>query len=174
MSWSGLRAYWIVIFGAVTLAALWFGQVLYERYYVHAPLQEALLQVDGVVAVEITQDQVEVKLAQISDLSETFTQIRKVTEASPYQGRIIIKDNPDPRLEATWDKMHLAIYEAASRANFQTMAATVARVAGVGGIDSYAAAVDNDYIYVQLSDGSHYLYRVIPRQTGGQGGSFGD
>lgn len=173
MSWSGWRLYWIVIFGAVTLAVLWGGGAFYDRYYVHDPLQEALLQVDGVVAVEIAEDQVEVKLAHISDLSETFTQLRKVMDDSSYQGRIVIKDNPAPKLEAAWDKIHLAIYEAASRANFQSMAATVDRVAAVERIASYAVKVDNDNIYVQLSDGSHYLYRIIPRQAGGEGGSSG-
>ncbi|TDA69473.1 MAG: hypothetical protein D9V47_06150 [Clostridia bacterium] len=170
MIFAGLRTHLIVVFLAVTLAALLAGNFLYQRYYVQEPLKDQLLGIAGVKQVEISGDNVTITLGQVSDLGRTYPQLQTI--ASRQGLPVEITSTTDPLLEGAWDRVQYAIYEAASQGDFTVMAARVAQEMAAVGVKDYRLAVDDGFIFFQARHAAHNLYRIVPRRDA-KGGAAG-
>lgn len=170
MPFKGWRLHFVLLAALITLLLLTGSQWAYRHYSQEKPLAGALLSDPAVVDVAVTRTntalQVKVTLGPAADLPQIYRRLQeRVNQVYGRQAvKIVIQDHRSPALETLWRESQFAVYEAAVRGNFTQMAATVEQLARRAGITGYSIDVDDNYIYVQFSQGEDYLYQVVPRQ----------
>ena len=96
-------------------------------------------------------------------LPETMTAVWRILSESPGQFQVRLMDTPTDKQMRAFNDMQFVIEEAVMVGNFQEMAAELQAIAD--GFDlEVTLGIDREYIYVQLEDGSHTLYRMIHRE----------
>ena len=109
---------------------------------------------------------VNVKLGPVSDLRTTYTAITKGLEkVSKDPIKIVVADDRDAALDQAYYRMHFAIQESLQRGTFTSAEVVVTREAATSQLKTARLYVDNDRVYLQLSDNDHYLYEVLDRPT---------
>ncbi|QGP93441.1 hypothetical protein MGLY_28490 [Neomoorella glycerini] len=180
MHFKGWRLQFVFLAALLTLGLLTGGQWAYRHYSQEKPLADTLKSDPAVQEATVirTADGLEVRviLGPGADLPQAYRQVQETVHKlyGRQQVKLVIQDRRSPALESLWRESQFAVYEAAVRGNFTQMAATVDRLARQAGIDHYAINVDDNYIYLQFSQGQAYLYQVVPRQnyvTRGEGQS---
>ena len=176
MHFKGWRLHFVLLAALLSLSLLTGGQWAYRHFGQEKPLAGALEAVPGVQAVTVIPGtgtlEVRINLGPVTHLQQTYSKleeaIRGVYGQQPF--KIILQDNPAPVLDRLWQASQYAVYEAAVRGNFTSMAAGVADLARQAGVSDYALNIDDRNIYLVFRQGQNYLYRVIPRQTDSQQG----
>ncbi len=83
-------------------------------------------------------------------------------------GRVVVKDDPTPRLVAAYHEIHFSVQQGISTGLFAEMAADIERrLQGEEGL-AYRLAVGERHVFVHLTDGEGELYRVVPRRGVGR------
>lgn len=180
MHFKGWRLHFVLLAALLTLSLLTGGQWAYRHYSQEKPLTDTLKSDPAVqeATVNRTPDGLEVKvlLGRGADLPQAYRHVQETVYKlyGRQHVRLVVQDRRSPALESLWRESQFAVYEAAVQGNFTRMAATVEQLAHRAGIENYAVNVDDNYIYLQFSQGQAYLYQVVPRQnpiTRGEGQS---
>jgi len=153
------------------------GSALVRHLRVDSPLHAAMTQDPAVLGYSVdnagTEPVLHVRLGPVPDLAETYQRIdstaRRTLGSGPY--RIQLEDRRTPALASAYHRIHFALQEGLQRGTYDTMEQRVeAETAGLG-LSSHRLTVSDGRIYVQLSQGSDYLYAVLerPQVQGGEG-----
>ena len=167
----------LVVLG-VALAA---GQLLYERR-VRSPLEQVLLQVDGVEAVTVEPGgsmravgptHIRVRLSPDADLERAYGAVARAAadNLGSRLGRIELEDARSPELEETLREMRFAVEEAVATGSFQQMADTLRAVAAARSLDHFRVSVDRQFVYLTLARDGAYLHELVARAPYGPGGA---
>jgi len=169
MVWHGFRLKAIAVSFALGLACLFGGQWLYDHYGYQQSLQQVLDR-DPRIAGFRTEEEgdhllITVQLQSPADLKNTYrTMERKVQNALGNRSFVLqLADKRSPALEKAFYKSHFAIYEALVRGSFRDMEAEINAQAGSVGAEA-EVYIDNENVYIALTQGDHFLTTVIPRR----------
>ncbi|HPT86586.1 MAG TPA: hypothetical protein PL004_01875 [Bacillota bacterium] len=181
---KNLQAWMVVAAFAGTLALLFGGQALNTKFKVTEPLQRELASrreiqhfavrpVDDGVAVELT-------VKQTNDLKELLEFVK--TKVEWYHQKpvtsFVIQSNSNKRLEKIRYDLSFYLEEALASGHYIQLKSALDNLKEDGLISN--VYLTDDYVYLQLEEGSHYLYQAVPRtsrlvtfnNTGTGGGSL--
>lgn len=134
------------------------------------PLSSDAAALPGVAAVEIgtgRDGRVEVRavLARDARVEEVYPGLEAVAKArlGARLGGIVIVDDPSPRLEAAYHRIHFTLYEAAATGRFTAMAREIDEALRDEEGLEYRVAVGDEHLFVHLREEGAELVRVIPR-----------
>lgn len=178
MNWRQYN--WLAGCAAVclTVAVLFSGQMVWQKFAVAKPLDKAFLEISGVTeAVWDKQSKngepikIYVTLQNIENLARTYAELndgaRKVLGKKPF--KIVIHDGRSAELEQFNYKVQYLVQEAIFTGNFSTMTKQIAAQAKDEHID-LQMYVDAENVYLQTKKAAAEMYVVIPRQFSKSGG----
>ena len=181
---KNLQTWMVVAAFACTLALLFGGQALNTKWKVNEPLQKEILSkgqirhfavrpVENGVAVELT-------LKQTDDLKELLEFVKAKVERYHHKPvtSFVIQSNPNQRLEKVHYDLSFYLEEALASGHYIQLKSALDNLKEDGLISN--VYLTDDYVYLQLEEGSHYLYQAVPRtsrlvtfnNTGTGGGSL--
>lgn len=169
---KGIKLHWVGTFTLLALAMLFIGQDLYDRYGVEKPLNQAIASVAQGASVQYRKDGprtvVEVSQAKLVDLGDSYRHILKVSRERFGQNvRVQIGDQPDIEVEKVWAELQFPVYQGIATGNYTEMKKQADGLIGNPGNVSAKLSMDNENVYVQIEKGDYYIYRVVPRDYGG-------
>jgi hypothetical protein len=176
----GKKYSWLygVLASLITLAMLFGGQALFNKYAMAKPMDKMFEHMDGIERVQITFDEpgdslgkIEIALTDVDNLQVLYVQILagldKYGGAKKYN--IVLKDTRDAQLEDFYYQIHYFLEEARDNKNFAAMAEKIQKKSAESGIRS-KIYVDAGYIYLQAEKKSweqlragNQLYIVLAR-----------
>ncbi|WP_227766540.1 hypothetical protein [Zhaonella formicivorans] len=166
---KGLRLPLILLAAILTFGILLGGQWIVQEYSVRRPLVEGVTQVPGVQDVKAIKGKqgliLEIKLGAVHDLAKTYRLLKdstNVQDSSRLQLRLVDKRNDT--LTQLWNKSQFAIYEALANGNFTAMSRNIENIMKNSGADSWRISIDAENIYLEMHQGSNYLYEIVPRE----------
>jgi hypothetical protein len=156
----------LILIALVTLAVLFGGYQAYQRFNVIDPLEAQLKAVHGVQDVQVqtgNPGRIRVELGPVKDLQMTYTElVHTVTQLMGGSETIVIVDNPDDTLRTAYENFVAPmVSEGIAKGNYMEMISSVEGKAQSLGITA-RVTMDEHNIYIQLANGSHYLYHVTP------------
>jgi hypothetical protein len=170
MKLFGLRPHIVIIALILTLSLLLGGNYVYQKYRVDRSLVQLYDDqtcVEG-VAVERSSSQTTLRLslARVDNLRETYRELQTLAETvvPPDQLDLELADRRSDRLQAAFHDVHLQVFEAASTGRFSLLEGISTELAEEWGLSHVLISTDGHRIYVQLHNGEHYLYEVVPMQ----------
>ncbi|HWR07187.1 hypothetical protein [Sporomusa sp.] len=164
----------------LTLAVLFGGQLLWNKYAVANPINKTFQNIDGVESVHIgplneqgrTGEPIKiyVKLAHVPNLQKLYGEmaegLKQVSGQKKYD--IIIQDNRTPDLDKFYYSIHYTIQEAIFTGNFTEMAERIEAKASIAGVETQTY-VDTNKVYLQMTKGTNEMYVVVARADSRQG-----
>jgi len=159
----------VILSSVVVFGVLYAGNIWLTRRTVMQPLERSLREIAGVTDVKIaetsTEVSVNVKMGAMPDLRTAYLEIDKHVKdlASRKQIDLHIEDRRSPALEDAYYNIHFDVQQAIATGGFAQMADNVGKKMKALGIEKYRVFVDSDDVYVQMQQGSDYLYEVVPR-----------
>jgi hypothetical protein len=165
----------------ITLAVLFGGQLLWNKYAVANPINEMFKNIDGVESATVGRltDQgknnekfkIYVRLSNVPDLQKAYGEItdglNQIDSGKKYD--IVIEDKRTPDLERFYYDIHYYIQEAISTGNFATMAERIEAKAETAGITA-KVYVDTQNVYLQMTKSGAEMYVIIARNDSALGG----
>ncbi|MNH91912.1 hypothetical protein D3C87_239930 [compost metagenome] len=158
-----------VVISAAVIFGGWFA---YSQFAVEAPLKKLATEYEGVknVQFDITQKQVDLKL----DL-DPKTDLRGLVEHLTVDGKSLIGsrklkltvvDHSNKVLDQWWSKALFPVAEAMDNKKYTEIPVTLEKLKeGAPGL-SVNTVMDNQNIYVSLSDGKASKFIILPRVPG--------
>lgn len=165
--WPVMLIVALLTFGAIFAFNLW-----HQQRIIKEPLLESLQQMDGVQSVEVsTQEHSQkmiylVTLSDANNLPAVYSQMDELL-LSTYHNRdnylLLLAENSNSYLQSVYEKIQFALMEGERTGNYTGMNEEVSRLLEQeeDKVD-YSLWVDQDRIYLFLSSGSNYLYKIIP------------
>lgn len=173
----GFRWLYVAAAAVITLAVLSVSYSSYEKVGVKRPLLSELSAHSDVAGADVRREGpetvVDIDLEKVPDLAVTYRALDEIVErhmgTAAY--RIRLEDAGSPGLDAAYHLIHFYVEEAAVRGTFGEMISESSKRLEEAGYNDYKISVDKDRIYVQISDSSGYLYRIVDREPvkGGAG-----
>lgn len=166
---GGLRIPVIILSTCLALGILFGGHWIYQNYFVLRPLVNELHAVPGVEKVIInekgTRMTVDILLKEKVDLKETYSLIEDLmAKVNSDELQFQIEDRSNEKLENLFYQSQYCIYEALMQGNFTDMSKNIEKIMQSAEGVKWRLNMDLHYIYLEMHDGDHYLYKVIPRQ----------
>lgn len=170
---SRVRLVPIVLVAILALAILFGSWQAYQHFNLLSPLKRNLQQVEGVQTVSIltgSPDVVQVELGPFSklkngDLQQTYHDItNQISSRLGSAVTIHLGDHQDNQLASALENYQPILHEGLAKGNYVEMINQVTKVAKSQHIQA-RITMDGQYIYIQLQEGSHYLYSVMPYST---------
>ncbi len=166
----GVRIPVVLMAMAGALLLLFGAQFVYNRQAVDQPLVSIYHNVPAVKHVSLQNTpsglQVDVRLGLVPNLRETYmaleNQVNAVLGGAHFQ--INLTDARTPALLNDFYKMNGALEQGIATGQFVAMEQQVQAMGAKDGLSQASAIVDNHYVYVELVQGKHYLYELLPRQ----------
>lgn len=168
-----------VLLVALSALVLFFGiNHIYQCYFKREPLLDEICSLEGVAGAEIVSDKGGETLMITPESSfqgELQTLIGAVEKEISGRYRnpldVEIKDRRNPLLHRFASAVSPDLYEAVRSGSYRAAAAGIGEIAGAYGITDYSFTVDARYVYLQVRDGSSYLYLIVPLPSAPEGGS---
>lgn len=165
----------------ITLAILFGGQLLWNKYAIAKPINHMFQNVNGVEAVTLGQlneqgknnekVRIYVRLNNVPDLQKTYGEItdglKQIDSGKKYD--IVIQDKRTPELEDFYYRIHYYVQEAISTGSFAAMAERIEAKANHAGV-AVKTYVDTQNIYLKMTKADAEMYVVVARNADGQGG----
>lgn len=175
MTFKGFRLTTVALSAVLTLGLLMGATYAAQLATVHRPLARVLEERPEVQWYQIVRRSggttITVQLGATSDLAAVYRElqadVRRVSGGDSV--RLVISDRRNDQLAAVYHELHFAIQEALANGSYSRLAEAAQALATQAGLENHRITVDNDYVYVQLHRGEHYLYEVIERRPGGAG-----
>lgn len=164
-----LRLLPVLISIIVSSAVLFGGWFLYDSVAMQNPLMDIIEQTEGVQTVEldIQNDVVIVKLQIEPEASLRQIHEKIKTDGASILGNREIKlevtDNTSPAIEKWWSLALFDIAEAMDSKQYSNIPATLTKHAGAYTGLQASSEMDNENVYIKLSDGTNNKYIVLPR-----------
>ena len=166
---SKLQIGLVLVAFLATAGLLFGGQALTTKIKVDNPLQHEIKSIKGVQTFSIVtvKDglQVKLKLKQVQDLQQVLELVKQKVQfyhEKPVTS-ILIEDHSDQRLREVRYQLSFYLEEAVASGHYIPLKQA---------LDSYQGVLarvyfSQDQIYIQLEEGKHYLYEVLPKQMSG-------
>ncbi|AZK47211.1 hypothetical protein [Paenibacillus lentus] len=156
----------IAAFSAVLLFGGWFG---YSQWAIEAPLHKLVQQYEGVnhVKLNITPKEVGVKL----DL-EAGTDIGGLVRYIEKDGqqllgkrslKLEVKDHSSAALDQIWSEALFSVAQAMESRQYTEIQSTLTQLEQKYDTLRTTAVMDNDNVYLTLTDGAASKYVILPR-----------
>jgi len=145
------------------------GHFFIQKYFVNEPISEYLGSYSDVKGFEIVDNsgktQVKVVLEPVSNIAETYRDLELELQARLGPNtELVVTGSSSQRLDDLYYEFHFALYEAVQKGNFSEMHLEAERLfAGTEGA-TYRLFVDEERIYLQLSQEPSYLYKIVSRE----------
>lgn len=164
-----LRITPIVATAVVACLLLFGGWFAYRQYVVKAPLEKLVQQYEGVnhVQFDITQQQISLKL----DL-EPGTDLRGLVHYIETDGKSLIgnrtlkwnvENTSSDKLDQLWSEALFPVAEAMENKKYTNIPLTLKQLAGDNESLQVSAEMDDDNVYISLTDGKASKYIILPR-----------
>lgn len=156
MKFRGYRIHIILITCALIVAIGFSAQRFVYGRHVHASIVADFKHIDGVDAVELIErgkyTDVALTVESVPDFLSLYNEASQLSRErlGEKSGEIVIYDTRTPELEDAFDRIHLALYEAAATGQFTYMQSAVKEILANTPVDEYTLSVDHEAIYVQL------------------------
>lgn len=161
----------VVIITCILCVSLFLGVYYWrQKQYVEEPLSQALQGMEEVEGVYLTAKggtiEIRVEVRKLADLSHFYETVEK-TIAELYKGEysLIIEDAPDDAIDAAYQKIHLALYEAMAMGNYVSMGKYIEEVQTAYGLDECRVMVTDEFVYLELENDDAYLYRRFLKES---------
>ncbi|HLS90451.1 MAG TPA: hypothetical protein VK101_04305 [Limnochordia bacterium] len=159
----------VAVFLAVVAAGIGLRELYYQKRVID-PFSASAQAIGGVAAVELFprgdgSNDVLLTLEPGAKIEEVYPQVEALARSilRGAYGRVVVKDDPTPRLVAAYHEIHFSVQQGISTGLFAEMAADIERrLQGEEGL-AYRLAVGERHVFVHLTDGEGELYRVVPR-----------
>jgi len=150
----------------LTFAVLFGGYQVYKNYELIKPLQEQLSGIHQVLSARIVAGAdvptVVIQLGPVADLQQTYGAIENdVTNALGSPVAIVLKDRRTPKLAGLFEGMGLTGYQGIAQGDYLGMSRQMTALAHKAGASSRVTMNGQD-IFVTLTQGSAYLYAIVP------------
>lgn len=169
MSFKGVRLPVVVTILSLTLALLFGARWLYQNQALDRPVELAVRQVPGVVDVRVTDQgdtvKVAVKAADTPQLEEFVASLWRAIDSagSGSKVQLQISDSRDAALQNAFYSFHFYLQEAVATGHYSDLPARLSQVAEAAHLSRARVFVGPDYVYLQMHQGDHSLYEVVPR-----------
>ncbi|MBM7867183.1 hypothetical protein GTO89_11860 [Heliobacterium gestii] len=169
----GIKPLWVAVFAAVALALLWGAEAAYSRFGVEQPLQEAIAAVAPGAFVQSQSEKtgkmiVEVSPVLVSDLGDTYRQVNKVVRLRlGPEAQAQLTDNPDDMCHKLWEQVQFPLFQGIATGNYMEMKKQIDTISAGAAPAKIDTSLDEDYVYLRVVNGDHFLYRIVPREKGG-------
>ena len=150
-----------------TVGVLFGGQALNSKFRVDDPLQHEVMAIRGVQHFKLVPDKdnvrVELKLGKVSNLETILDRIND--KVLHYHGKPVtdfqIVSRSDSQLEQARYQLSFYLEEAAVSGRYIQLKDALDAMKGINA----RVYLGQDFIYIQLEQGSHYFYQAVPRQA---------
>ncbi|MDD3267743.1 MAG: hypothetical protein PHX14_00345 [Syntrophomonadaceae bacterium] len=153
----------------LSLGALLAAFYYYKELGIKRPLAHQIETIELVRSVNIEEKgqkyEIEVSLNKVSDIQEPYQKIIEKVEASlePGDYQLVIKDQRNTSLQNKFKDMQPAVYEALANKRFIWLDEEIARQLQKTNM-KHKIFIDEEHLYLQINDGSSYLYEIINRE----------
>lgn len=147
------------------------GTLTWQKYGAGRLTSQDLARLPGVSAVQVIPPArkeavltVAVKVAPTDNLRLTYLQIKKESDRLWGSGgyRLEILDQRDATLQHAYDVVSFSVQQARQTGQWRELPPAVAAATAPLGIKAQCY-VDNENVYLALTDGQGYLYEVVAR-----------
>jgi hypothetical protein len=165
----------VILIALISFAVLSGGWWAYRQYNVVNPLKDSLGQISGVQNVQVETGNpavITIKLGRVSDLQSTYLTISKAVRSilgDPQSVTVTIEDNRTQDLNSAYEALVPILQEGVAHGSFTEMITKAEQMAQQLHMDA-RITMDEHNIYIQLEQGSHYLYQVMSYTLLRQGG----
>ncbi|GMA48733.1 hypothetical protein GCM10025857_00900 [Alicyclobacillus contaminans] len=166
----------VVVIALVSLLVLFGGWWAYRKYNVINPLTESLQHVTGVESVQVnpsSPSSISIQLGPVTDLQTTYQTISRAVEQVFGSGSSVamtLEDHRDAALTNIYETdMAPILAEAIQKGEYTQMVAMIQQKAKQLHVTA-KVSMDDQNIYLQLQQGSYYLYHVRRYSALQQGG----
>jgi hypothetical protein len=158
----------------VSLVVLFGGWQAYQRLNLVNPLKTKLQTIQGVQSVQVVNGNpnvITVQLGKVKDLQTTYHSLTQtITETLGSNQPITILDHRNSILTQDDESLQPIILEGLAKGNYVEMILQVKQAAVKLGIN-VRVTMDSQNVFVQLEQGSYYLYDVQSYHLPGTGGA---
>ncbi len=168
MGISDLKAPLVLVSAVLCLAVLLGGSALYERSRAQIPIEEVLAGHPQVADFSVERRDawvVKLTLERVEDLRRTHRDLREaigdILRGAAY--RLEIVDSPDAELTRLWVDLEIIVQQGAASGRFADMRDRLWAELAASEDVQLSVQVDEDRIFVAMTRGENYLYRVLPR-----------
>ncbi|SFJ69198.1 hypothetical protein [Thermoflavimicrobium dichotomicum] len=150
----------------VTLSILFGGFFAYQTFYIKRSIQQSVQKTPHVTIekLEVSPKEVQLQLKIDQQFPVHSMYVPLYQRIKSYVGnrelRLQIQDQPDHELQQAWSQMLFGIREGLAQQRYTQVLHTVEKVAENQQID-YQVNMDQQYLYVHLRKGNHFLTKVI-------------
>ncbi|MBT1279089.1 hypothetical protein VTU32_07500 [Thermoanaerobacter sp. CM-CNRG TB177] len=163
IKWQIVLVTFVVVFGF-----LFASFQLYQNKILPDKISKDVSTVKFVKMVTISTDSngyiMKVRLGEVENLMETYKEIENKVNKYPVKINILLIDNPNEKLNNVYYNSQFSIYEGIQKGDYMKMYDTIREVSSKNGVKAFVY-IDKQNIYLNLRDGSHYLYKIIPREA---------
>ncbi|UZQ83135.1 hypothetical protein OEI98_000140 [Thermoanaerobacter sp. RKWS2] len=163
IKWQIVLITFVVVFGF-----LFASFQLYQNKILPDKISKDVSTVRFVKMVTISTDTngytIKVRLGEVENLMETYKEIENKVNKYPVKINILLIDNPNEKLNNVYYNSQFSIYEGIQKGDYMKMYDTIKEISSKNNVISYVY-IDKQNIYLDLRDGSHYLYKIIPREA---------
>lgn len=167
-----LRIVPIVLTVVISASVLFGGWYLYRQMALQNPLANVVSQYEGVKSsqIDINQDTVTLKLDLKPD-----TNLRGLVEHINKEGKAVVgkralkievEDHSSEQLNEWWDDAMLSVAEAMDNKQYTDIQTSLDELAKRSPEFKATAQIDDQNVYVSLSDGKSGKFIILPRQPG--------
>lgn len=165
-----LRLVPVVVSVVISASILFGGYFAYQSYAMESPLQKTVTSISGVELVSMhlngSQAAMELKLASGVSLRETVNQIEKdgASIIGKKQLNIKVVNETSEKLEQWWSSALFEVAQAMETKQYSQIPKTLqAQADASGGQLKVNTEMDNNYVYITLTDGAMSKYVMLPR-----------
>lgn len=169
MTFRGYKLHVILITCALIIIVGFGAQRFVYGRHVTASLEREFSAIAGVNVVDLQRrgnhTDVVFTVNMVPDFQQFYKEVQLVAgeRLGEELGEIIVNDARTEALSAGYERIHLALHEAAVTGRFTRMQAYIDAVLPELPVDDYKISVDEQSIYVELHGEDAYLYERIPR-----------
>ncbi|WP_397330721.1 hypothetical protein [Paenibacillus sp. JSM ZJ436] len=156
----------------VSASVLFGGWFLYRHYALQNPIAQVLSQYEGVIdsQIDIKRNTVTLKLdlQPETDLRDLVSQIQKEGKSVIDQRELMIEvaDHSSDVLNEWWDSAMLSVAQAMDNRQYTEIQTALNQLADQRPNLKAVAQIDDQNVYVSLSDGTSGKFIILPRHPG--------
>lgn len=140
------------------------GQWAFRQQYIEDPLGEQICRLDNVAAVSFMKSSghhvVQVELNGFGNIYREYQEVEATLQGKDYE--IVFLDQPNEKLKSLEESLQPAIYQALAQNEYLWLQQYLIDQAQAYDCEALYY-LDNERLYLQLSDEKDYIYRMISR-----------
>lgn len=153
------------LFSACVLFGGWF---VYGEQFVKKPIRDEIGKMKGVTLEELKvgreQVRMTISLQDPKKFQSNYQDIKKVAKEKAGNKKIVIDFKPsEGPMQRIWEENQLQIAEAIDLHQYSRIQQVFDELKGKKVIQDYVLRIDEEYIYIYMSNGDSPFYKVLTR-----------